>query len=155
MSEPKHVYEVFIQASPDRVWKALTDGALTERYFHRTRVESTWLPGAPLTYLNRDGSVGLEGEIVEADPPRRIVHTFHFPEDPDEPIERRSRVTWELEPRGPATLLRLTHDDFDGETKTYRGVEDGWVSVLSGLKTLLETGKAIDMPSAEAVEATA
>jgi uncharacterized protein YndB with AHSA1/START domain len=152
MSSPKHVYEIEIQAAPERVWHALTDGSLTERYFHHTRVESSWQAGASLVYRNPDGSVGIEGTILEADRPRRLVHTFHFPEDPGEAVERPSRVTWELEQHGPATVLRLTHDDFDGETKTYHGVAQGWVTVLSGLKTLLETGKELEIAASEPAE---
>jgi hypothetical protein len=70
-----------------------------------------------------------------------VVHTFFFPGTDESP----SRCTWSIEPRGDATLLTLTHDEFDGETSTYRSVAHGWVPVLSGLKTLLETGKRLEI----------
>jgi uncharacterized protein YndB with AHSA1/START domain len=92
---------------------------------------------------------------VEVEPPHRLVQTFHFPEAPGDPVERPSRVTWEITKMGNACLLTLVHDDFDGETKTYKGVEHGWVSVLSGLKTLLETGSELEITYPEPVPANA
>lgn len=145
MSSPEHVYEVYIQTTPEQLWKAITDPALTRRYYHGTTVDSTWEPGASLVYTNPDGSIAIDGTVVEADPPRRLVQTFHFTEPEGAPVERPSRVTWEITPHGKSCLLRLVHDDFDGETDTYRSVEHGWVPVLSGLKTLLETGSELEI----------
>ena len=150
MSEsPRHVYEVYIAATPEQVWRALTDSELTKQYYYGNTVESDWKPGSPLIYRNPDGTTSIEGEVLEADPPRRLVHTFYFPGTDESP----SRCTWSIEPRGAASLLILTHDEFDGETSTYRSVEHGWVSVLSGIKTLLETGKPLEIsyPTAEGV----
>ena len=150
MSEsPKHVYEVYIAATPERVWQALTDSELTKQYYYGSTVESDWKPGSPLVYRSPDGTTAIECEIVEADPPRRLVHTFFFPGTEESP----SRCTWSIEARGSATLLSLTHDEFDGETSTFRSVAHGWVPILSGLKTLLETGKPLEIsyPVAEGV----
>jgi uncharacterized protein YndB with AHSA1/START domain/DNA-binding transcriptional ArsR family regulator len=150
MSEaPKHVYEVYIAATPERVWQALTDSELTKQYYYGNTVESDWKPGSPMVYRNPDGSESIVCEIVEADPPRRLVHTFFFPGTDESP----SRCTWTIEARGEASLLVLTHDEFDGETTTYRSVAHGWVPVLSGLKTLLETGRPLEIryPAAEGV----
>jgi uncharacterized protein YndB with AHSA1/START domain len=138
---PKHVYEVYIRATPEEVWRALTDSELTTQYYYDNTVESDWRPGSPMIYRNPDGTVAIECEVVEADAPRRLVHTFFFPGTDESP----SRCTWSIEPRGDATLLTLTHDEFDGETSTYRSVAHGWVPVLSGLKTLLETGKRLEI----------
>ncbi len=146
---PKHVYEVYIAATPEEVWAALTESEFTKQYYYGSSVESDWKPGSTMVYRQDDGTVSIECEIVEADPPRRLVHTFFFPGTEESP----SRCTWSIEPRGEATLLILTHDEFDGETSTYRSVAHGWVPILSGLKTLLETGKplAISYPGAEGV----
>jgi uncharacterized protein YndB with AHSA1/START domain len=142
MSEsPKHVYEVYIAATPERVWAALTESEFTRRYYYGNTVESNWKPGSPMIYRNPDGTEAIQGEIVEADAPRRLVHTFFFPGTDESP----SRCTWTIEPRGEATLLTLVHDEFDGETSTYKSVAHGWVPILSGLKTLLETGKALEI----------
>ena len=149
MSEFKHVYEVYIRATPDQVWRALTESEFTKRYYYGNTVESDWKPGSPMVYRNPDGSEAIRSKIVEADPPKRLVHTFFFPGTEESP----SRCTWTIEPRGAASLLSLVHDDFDGETSTYKSVAHGWVPVLSGLKTLLETGEALEIsyPAAEGV----
>ena len=150
MSEaPRHVYEVYIAATPEQVWRALTESEFTKQYYYGNTVESDWQPGSPLVYRNPDGSASIDCEVVEADPPRRLVHTFLFPGMDESP----SRCTWTIEPRGSASLLVLTHDEFDGETETYRSVGHGWALILSGLKTLLETGNALEVsqPAAEGV----
>ncbi len=150
MSEFKHVYEVYIRATPEQVWRAITESEFTKRYYYGNTLESDWKAGSPMVY--RDSSTGAESircTLVEVDPPNRLVHTFFFPGTEESP----SRCTWTIEPRGTASLLTLVHDDFDGETQTYRSVAHGWVPILSGLKTLLETGEPleIDYPAAEGV----
>ena len=150
MSEaPKHVYELYIAATPEQVWRALTESEFTQRYYYGSAVESDWQPGSSLVYRNEDGTEAIQCTVLEADAPRRLVHTFYFPETDESP----SRCTWSIEPRGDATLLVLTHDDFDGETATYRSVAHGWVPILSGLKTVLETGRPLEItyPGAEGV----
>ena len=150
MSELKHVYEVYIRATAEDVWRALTESEFTRQYYYGNDVVSDWKPGSELVYRDpKDGSEPIRCHIVETDPPRRLVHTFSFPETGDPP----SRVTWTIEPRGEASLLVLTHHEFAGETPTYRSVAHGWVPILSGLKTLLETGKPLDIsyPAAEGV----
>ena len=149
MTELKHVYEVYIAASPERVWQALTDSELTKQYYYGNTVESDWKPGSPMVYRNPDGTEAIQCEVVEADPPRKLVHTFFFPGTEESP----SRCTWTIEARGASSLLTLVHDEFDGETSTYKSVAHGWVPILSGLKTLLETGKPIEIsyPTREGV----
>jgi uncharacterized protein YndB with AHSA1/START domain len=141
MSDAKHVYEVYIAAPPDRVWAALTESEFTKQYYYGNVVESDWKPGSPMVYRNPDGTESIQCEVVEADPPKRLVHTFFFPGTEESP----SRCTWTIEPRGAASLLTLVHDQFDGETSTYKSVAHGWVPILSGLKTLLETGKPLEI----------
>ncbi len=150
MSEFKHVYEVYIRATPEQVWRALTESEFTKRYYYGNVIESDWKAGSPMVYKDPDtGEESIQCTIVEADPPNRLVHTFFFPGTEESP----SRCTWTLEPRGPATLLTLVHDDFDGDTQTYRSVAHGWVPILSSLKTLLETGDPLEIsyPVAEGV----
>jgi uncharacterized protein YndB with AHSA1/START domain/DNA-binding transcriptional ArsR family regulator len=149
MTEFRHVYEVYIAASPERVWQALTDSELTKQYYYGNTVESDWKPGSPMVYRNPDGTESIQCEVVEADAPRKLVHTFFFPGTEESP----SRCTWTIESRGGASLLTLVHDEFDAETSTYKSVAHGWVPILSGLKTLLETGKPIEIsyPTREGV----
>lgn len=140
------VYQIYIRTTPEKLWEAITDPAMTRKYFYETAVESTWKRGAPLNRRRADGSPVLEGEILEIDPPRRLVHTFitaySEPEDRDPP----SRVTWEIEPMGETCRLTLTHEHYNGESETYIGTLTGWNPVLSGLKTLLETGAPLQIP---------
>ena len=140
MNSLKHVYEVYIKTTPDRLWKALTDPTLTNQYFYDSSVRSDWKVGSTIEHIMPDGSVALSGKILEATPPRKLVHTFLIGYDEKAKHDRPSRVTWEIVPRGEVCLLTVTHDDFDGETQTYKSVRLGWNPVLSGLKTLLETG---------------
>lgn len=151
MSELKHVYEVYIQTTPERLWQALTDPSQTSRYYYEASIEGSWEIGSPLNYRKPDGSIMIEGTLLEMQAGRRLVHSFHFPGYPEKP----SRVTFEIDQMGEACRLTVTHDDFEAETDTYRGVAMGWNPVLSGLKTLLETGQplAMDLPQPAAVDA--
>jgi len=145
-ARPKQIYEVFIKAAPERIWEAITTEEFTFRYFHGTRVRSDLKPGSPFTYFSGDGSAPIvEGQVIESDPPRRLVHTWRSLWSPELEADAPSRLTWELEPMdGGVTKLRVVHDDFDGETATYREVGGGgWMWVLSNLKTLLETGEPL------------
>lgn len=141
MPQPlRQVYQIYIRTTPERLWEAITDPAMTRQYFYETTVESTWRSGAPLNRRGPDGSLKLEGEVLEIDPPRRLVHTFISSYDNPEERDPPSRVTWEIEPLGETCRLTLTHEHYAGETETYKGTLTGWNPVLSGLKTLLETG---------------
>jgi len=143
MNELKHVYEVYIRTTPERLWSALTDPALTKQYFYGTSVRSEWKVGSTIEHVGPDGAVALKGKILEMTPPRRLVTTFTQEHDAEARHERPSRVTWEIVPRGEVCLLTVTHDDFDEGSKTYKSVRLGWNPVLSGLKTLLETGEPL------------
>ena len=153
MSAPKQVYEIFIRTTPERLWQAITDGELTKQYYYGTEVRSDLEPARPFQYFGGDGNLMLDGEIVEIDPPRRLVTTFAAVWDPATAGDRPSRVTWEIEPMGATCKLTLTHDDFDGETATYRNVAGGWSFILSGLKSVLETGEPLQVEVPETANA--
>jgi len=140
MNQPRHVYEVYIRTTPEKLWKAITRPEMTRQYFYASGVESDWRVGSPVRHKGPDGRVNLDGKVLEVEPPRRLVTTFSAVHGPGTANDRSSRVTWEIEPRGEVCKLTLTHDDFDGITETYRMVGPGWNPVLSGLKTLFETG---------------
>jgi uncharacterized protein YndB with AHSA1/START domain/DNA-binding transcriptional ArsR family regulator len=143
-TRPKHVYELFIRTTPEKLWDALTNPAVTSQYWHGAFNRSDWTPGARWSSESKDGEVYLDGEILESDPPRRLVHTFHVVHESGAAADRPSRVTWEIEPEGAICRLRMVHDDFDDETRTFAYVgESGWSWVLSGLKTYLETQRAL------------
>jgi uncharacterized protein YndB with AHSA1/START domain len=142
-ARPKLVNQVFIKASPERVWEAITKPEFTSRYYYGTILKTDLKVGSPFTYFSPDGSSPMiEGEVVASDPPRRLVHTYHSVWGPlagDAP----TRVTWELEAQqGGVTKLTVIHDEFDGETTTFQALSSGgWNWILSNLKTLLETGE--------------
>ena len=139
------VYAVFIRATPEQVWDAITKPEFTTKYFHGTRIESTFEPGAPYLSIAGDGEQRLiEGEVLESDPPRVLKTTWRALFDPELAEETHSRVTWEIEPQdGGVTKLTVTHDQLDASPKTAASVAGGWEFVLSGLKTVLETGKPL------------
>ena len=140
------VYSVFIRATPEQVWDGITKPEFTTRYFHGTKIDSTFEPGAPYLSVAGDGGETLvDGEVLESDPPRLLKHTWRALYDPETASEPHSRVTWEIEPQeGGVTKLTVTHDQLEAAPKTAVSVAGGWSYVLSGLKTLLETGEPLE-----------
>ncbi len=146
MAQPRHVFETYIKASQDRIWQALTDPELTARYFFGTRVESSWEVGAPYSY-SMSARVAIAGEIVEVDPPKRLVMTFRAQFDDATAAEPASLVTWEITPLGSVCRVTCVHTDLFGAPHTWAATADGWNVVLNGMKTLLETGEPLgDVP---------
>jgi uncharacterized protein YndB with AHSA1/START domain/DNA-binding transcriptional ArsR family regulator len=144
VDRPRHVFQVYIRTSPDQLWQAITDPSFTLRYFHRSRVESTWRADARVAYFIDDELV-VDGKVLHADPPRKLVTTWSFRRHPELRDDPPSRVTWEIEPLGETCKLTLVHDDFPSETQTFKSVGSGWPQVLSSLKSLLETGQALSI----------
>jgi uncharacterized protein YndB with AHSA1/START domain len=140
------VYQVFIKATPEQIWEAITNPDFTTRYFHGSRVDSTFEPGTPYRGWSPDHSQQwVEGEVVEADPPRFLRHTWQSLYDEEAAEEPPSRVTWEIETQeGGYSKLTVVHDQLEASPKTRESVSgEGWMMVLSGLKTLLETGEPL------------
>ena len=145
-TKPSHVYSVFIRTTPERVWEGITSSKFTTQYYYSSTVESDWKPGSPMAY-RIDGEPQILGEVVESDPPHKLVTTFAAKWDEEVAADEPTRLTWEIEPAGPGvTKLTVVHEGFDGETATYREISGGWPLILSGLKTLLETGRPL-MPA--------
>jgi uncharacterized protein YndB with AHSA1/START domain len=136
------VYQVFVKASPEQIWEAITNPDFTERYFYGARIETT--NGRRVSH-GPDGSIWGDEAILEEDPPRRLVHQWRSQYDAELALEDPSRVTWEIEPKdGGYSLLTVVHDQLEGAPKTAVSVSgQGWMMVLSGLKTLLETGEPL------------
>jgi len=134
------VYQVFIRSTPEAIWEAITMSEFTEKYFHGSRIEIT---SAGRRSLGPDGEVRGDSPVLEFDPPRKLVHGWQSLYDPELAEEEPSRVTWEIEPQdGGYCKLTVTHDQLEGAPKTAESVYgEGWMMVISGLKTLLETGK--------------
>jgi uncharacterized protein YndB with AHSA1/START domain len=140
-AQTTQVYQVFIRATPDQIWEAITTPEFTEQYFHGVRIEVR----DNRRYSRTSRGIEWDEAVVEADPPRRLVHDWVSYYDPELAAEEPSRVTWEIEQQDDGTcLLTLVHDRLEGAPKTAESVAGpGWVYVLSGLKTLLETGKPL------------
>lgn len=143
MKKPEHVYETYIRASAESLWEAITSAEFTRQYWHRMAVDSDWQPGATVRFRYEDGRVGCEGEVLECDPPRRLVYTWRFLFDDALAAERPSRVSFEITQLGDSCRLRLTHGDFDPDSKVFPMISDGWAEVISSLKSLLETGRPL------------
>jgi uncharacterized protein YndB with AHSA1/START domain len=148
----EYVFVEIINASREVVWEALTSPAFTEQYWHSTRVASDFRPGSEIVFHVDGGEVGCRGEVLAADPPALLAYTWQFPRNPVVRDEVPSRVTFELETigtaaTGQATRLTVTHDRFPEGSHMPELVRPGWPLVIAGLKTLLETGEAVDYSS--------
>jgi uncharacterized protein YndB with AHSA1/START domain len=141
-SRPSQLYQVYIRATPEQVWEAITRPEFTAQYFYGSRVQSTFEPGSKIRRLAPDGkTVWSDDNLLEADPPRRLVHTWQALYDAELAAEPPSRVTWEIDPQpGGVTRLTVVHDRLEASPKTATNVSGGWMFIISGLKTLLETG---------------
>ncbi|MCB2176342.1 MAG: SRPBCC family protein [Actinomycetales bacterium] len=140
------VYQIFIRATPEAIWEAITRPEFTTRYFHGARVETTGEVGTPFRYLSPDGTAVWGDEtVLEAEPGRRLVVGWRSLYDPRFAAEPASRVTWEIDPQdGGYCLLTVVHDRLESSPATAANVQGpGWMMVLSGLKTLLETGEPL------------
>jgi uncharacterized protein YndB with AHSA1/START domain len=138
------VFEIYIKTTPERLWEAITDGEMRKKYSFGVGTSSDWTAGSEY----RSGVPGVidiaGGENLEVDPPRRLVQSFRALWSEDVEREGTSRVTWEIEPVGDSCRLAVTHDQL-GETANSE-LYGGWPMILSGLKTLLETGELLDTP---------
>lgn len=138
MSEHRISQVIYIKTSIERVWDALTNPDITQRYWGNTRIESDWKVGSKIFYV-RSGEVVDEHTVVEVQKPSKLVHTFQpmFGEFKNEPP---SSVSLLLQSGGEVVRLTLVHDGFPPNSKVYAACSVGWPLILSGLKTLLETG---------------
>ena len=139
------VYETYVRATPERIWQALTDPEVTQQYYYYTRAESDWKLGSTVSYRNPEGNVDLEGKILEVAAPARLVTTFEPTWAPLEAGSSPSTVAYDIQSFGDITKLTLTHAGIDADDPSGAGVHEGWVQIVSSLKSLLETGEPIPM----------
>jgi uncharacterized protein YndB with AHSA1/START domain len=161
MTEAKtiQVYRVYIRATPDAIWTAITDPDWTDRYGYGGRAQYELQAGGSFRLLASEAmraqgvpEVAVDGEVIEADPPRKLVQTWRLAMEASLAAEGFTRLTYEIDPlEGGVTKLTITHDLTDtpvhaglvaGEMED-TGAGGGWAWVLSGLKTLLETGASL------------
>jgi len=134
-----HIYAIQIKASPDRVWEAITNGDETVRYYYGTRVVSDWTVGSPLRYDYADGSLAADGIVLEVEPGRRLVMSFHPRWDPDIEAEGPVRMTWQVEPTSDGGSKLTVTSVLKQGSKSAESFAAGIVYIVSGLKTLVET----------------
>ena len=149
MTITAHVYQVYVAATPQQVWAAVTDSEWTRRWFHGTSFVEPPGPGRPYRTVQQDGSDAVDGTIEEMVPPTdgapgRFVQTWHVLYDAAMSQEPPSRVEWTIEAAGDGlTRVRLVHGDLAASPLTWASTKDGWVWLLDNLKTVLETGRAL------------
>jgi uncharacterized protein YndB with AHSA1/START domain len=139
------IFEIYIRTTPERLWQAIVDPQIRSKYNFGAGVTSDWTPGARLEMGHPGGAGPLgEGEVLEVDPPRKLVHTITALWSDEVASEGPSRVTWEIEQVADSCRLVVTHDQLrEGANSQLYG---GWPMILSGLKTWLETGELLTTP---------
>lgn len=154
MKKPDFVYVTYIAATPEKVFQAMVDPAVTGLFWHSVTKDpnhpgheniSDWKPGSRWEHTRRDSArtVDIAGKVVEYDPPRRLVITWARPEDFGD-ASKHSRVSFEIEPVGGAVVrLTVIHEGLEGDPKMLAGISGGWPQVLSQLKTFLESGHTL------------
>jgi uncharacterized protein YndB with AHSA1/START domain len=146
--KPKFVYVIYIAATPEKVWQALTDPEQTEKCWFGYRVNANGKAGAPFIARSPRGEDFDKGVILESDPPRRLACTWR-PQHDNDKHERPSRVTFDLTPLKGQVRLTVVHDDFDEGSKAFESISRGWPAVLSSLKSFLETGQALALSTSD------
>ncbi len=144
MARSTFVYVTYIRTTPERLWSALTvDSEFMKQYWFGVHCESEWTAGSPWKMLAPDGQVLDAGDIIEAEPPRRLVIRWRHQKMPELQAEGESRCSLELEPSGTAIKLSITHTIEREPSKLIEAVSGGWPKIISNLKSLLETGSAV------------
>ena len=144
--KPAIIYTIYIVATPERVWQALTSAEFSRKYFFGNAVEVDLRVGGAYIVRTPDGALHISGEVVECEPMRKLTVTFNV--NWPALIEKLgpTLVTYEIEPMGLVCKLTVTHDQFPEGGPTLETVEEGWPEILSSLKSLLETGEALAIP---------
>jgi uncharacterized protein YndB with AHSA1/START domain len=143
MARSTFTYVTYIRTTPEKLWSALSDAAFMKQYWFGMSCESRWTPGSSWKLVTGDGQILDAGEIVEAEPPRRLVIRWRHQNKPELKAEGDSLCRMELEQSGTAVKLSITHTIERDPSKLIAAVSGGWPKVISNLKSLLETGSPI------------
>ncbi|MGB7466005.1 MAG: SRPBCC family protein [Candidatus Acidiferrum sp.] len=144
MNDSRFVYVTYIRTTPEKLWKALIDPEFTRRFWNETWQDCEWKPGATWRLMIPDGRVADAGEVVEIEPQRRLVLRWRNEFMPELREEGYSRMTYEIEKKGESVKLTVIHEMERGGSKLIDAVSGGWPMILSSLKSLLETGQALE-----------
>ena len=143
MARSTFVYVTYIRTTPEKLWSALTDPEFMKQYWFGTYCESQWTSGSSWKHVDGQGGIYDAGEVIEADPPRRLVIRWQNQHKPELKAEGDSLCTMELEPSGTAVKLCITHSIEREPSQLNAAVSGGWPKVISNLKSLLETGTVV------------
>lgn len=156
MTKPSFVYVTYIATTPEKVWRALVDTDVTREYWVDPTADSPahvnvsdWRPGSRWEHQRVDDArtVDMVGKVIECTPPRRLVLSWSRPKEAEDD-SKHSRVTFDIEPQGEKLVrLTVTHEDLERDPQMLAGISGGWPKILSNLKTLLETGRALSRSS--------
>ncbi len=144
MNNSRFVHVTYIRTTPEKLWKALIDPEFTRRFWNETWQDCAWKPGATWRLMIPDGRVADAGEVVEIEPQRRLVLRWRNEFMPELREEGYSRMTYEIEKKGESVKLTVIHEMERGGSKLIDAVSGGWPMILSSLKSLLETGQALE-----------
>jgi uncharacterized protein YndB with AHSA1/START domain len=143
MNKPSSVYVTYVASTPEKVWQALTDPEFTRQYWGGLSIVSDWQVGSPVQCIGEGGGTGWEGVVLQAEAPRILSYTFHMLMSEAHRSEEPSRVTFELELVQSVVRLTLIHDGLEPGSSTFETTRYGWPAIMSSLKSLLETGRAL------------
>lgn len=143
-SKSTFVYVTYIRTTPEKLWEALIRPEFTQQFFFATVQESEWKVGASWKMVGPDGTVADSGDVLEYDPPTRLVLAWRNEFKPELKAEGDSRMTYELEAQGEMVKLTVLHEMDKEGSLLIRSVSNGWPLILSSLKSLLETGESLE-----------
>jgi len=144
MAKSRFIYVIYIRTTPKKLWQALTTPEFNRQFFYGTAQESDWKPGAAWRLVKPDGGICDSGEVLEIEPPRRLVLKWRNEFMPELRAEGYSRMTCELEKQGASVKLTIVHEMDQAGSKFIESVSEGWPPILSSLKSLLETGESLE-----------
>ena len=144
MAKSRFVYVTYIRTTPEKLWQALIDPEITRRYFGDSWQDCDWQPGSTWKLVIPDGTAIDTGEVLEIDPPRKLVLSWRKEVVPEMKAEGYSRMTYELEPQSDSVKLTVVHEIDKPDSKLIKGVSNGWPKILASLKSLLETGESLE-----------
>jgi uncharacterized protein YndB with AHSA1/START domain len=143
MAGSRFVYVTYIRTTPEKLWQALVDPEFTRRYWFDTTQQCDWTPGASWQIRIPDGRIANTGEIIDIDPPRKLVFTWRKEFVPELRAEGYSRISYELKPAGEAVKLTVVQEIDRPDSLLIKSVSGGWPQILASLKSLLETGESL------------
>jgi uncharacterized protein YndB with AHSA1/START domain len=144
MAESQFVYVTYIRTTPARLWQALIEPEFTRQFWIATTQESDWKPGSPWRLMAPDGRILDSGEVIEVEPPKRLVLKWRHHLHPEMAGDGDSIMTYEIEKKEDSVKLTVTHVNGVTGSRFIKGVSNGWPQILSSLKSLLETGESLE-----------